>query len=123
MSCSGLLHQEAIWWQSNERESANEIPKAVFVACLCMPVWFQMQIVLSVQACVAHHSGIEHILSMFFRDDVMAWNKRAQGKAPGSSPRRPAELKALVLRNTKDCIARLQQVRAPATCPCASPAI
>lgn len=76
---------------------------------------------LFVQASVAHHSGIEHILSMFFRDDVMAWNKRAQGKTPGSSPRRPAELKALVQRNTKDCIARLQQVCALLACPVCSP--
>ena len=62
------------------------------------------------QASIAHHSGIAHILSMFFRDDVMAWNKRVQGKAPKTQPLKPAQLKSLVQRNVKDCIERLQVV-------------
>lgn len=59
---------------------------------------------------MAHHSGLEHILSMFFRDDVMAWKKRIQSKAAAASPMTAAELKPLVLRNVKDCIMRMQQV-------------
>ena len=64
----------------------------------------------NVQASVAHHSGLEHILSMFFRDDVMAWKKRIQSKSASLSPLTPAELKPLVLRNVKECTARMQQV-------------
>lgn len=62
------------------------------------------------QASVVHHSGLEHILSMFFRDDVMAWKKRIQSKAAAASPMTAADLKPLVLRNVKDCITRMQQV-------------
>ena len=47
---------------------------------------------------------------MFFRDDVMAWNKRVQGKSPNTHPLKPAQLKPLVQRNVKDCIERLQLV-------------
>ena len=47
---------------------------------------------------------------MFFRDDVMAWNKRVQGKAPNTHPLKPAQLKPLVQRNVKDCADRLQLV-------------
>ena len=47
---------------------------------------------------------------MFFRDDVMAWNKRVQGKAPNTHPLKPAQLKPLVQRNVKDCVDRLQLV-------------
>ena len=59
---------------------------------------------------MAHHSGIAHILSMFFRDDVMAWNKRLQGKTSGTTPLKPPQLKPLVQRNIKDCMERLQMV-------------
>lgn len=62
------------------------------------------------QASIAHHSGIAHILSMFFRDDVMAWNKRLQGKTPGTTLLKPPQLKLLVQRNIKDCMERLQMV-------------
>ena len=48
---------------------------------------------------------------MFFRDDVMAWNKRVQGKSPNTHLLKPAQLKPLVQRNVKDCIERLQLVR------------
>ncbi|KAL0051806.1 hypothetical protein WJX82_002492 [Trebouxia sp. C0006] len=65
---------------------------------------------VAAQASIAHHSGIAHILSMFFRDDVMAWNKRVQGKAPNTHPLKPAQLKPLVQRNVKDCVDRLQLV-------------
>ena len=37
------------------------------------------------QASIAHHSGTAHILSMFFHDDVMAWNKQLQGKTHGTT--------------------------------------
>jgi len=47
---------------------------------------------------------------MFFRDDVMAWNKRVQGKTPNTHPLKPAQLKPLVQRNVKDCVDRLQLV-------------
>jgi len=47
---------------------------------------------------------------MFFRDDVMAWNKRVQGKAPNTHPLKPAQLKPQVQRNVKDCVDRLQLV-------------
>jgi hypothetical protein len=47
---------------------------------------------------------------MFFRDDVIAWNKRVQGKAPNTHPLKPAQLKPLVQRNVKDCVERLQLV-------------
>lgn len=66
--------------------------------------------ILDLQASIAHHSGIAHILSMFFRDDVMAWNKRLQGKNPGTTPLKPPQLKLLVQRNIKDCMERLQMV-------------
>lgn len=59
---------------------------------------------------MSHHSGLDHILSMFFRDDVMAWKKRMQSKSAASSPMTPAELKPLVLRNVKECLTRMQQV-------------
>ncbi|KAL0020642.1 hypothetical protein WJX79_010395 [Trebouxia sp. C0005] len=65
---------------------------------------------VAAQASIAHHSGIAHILSMFFRDDVMAWNKRVQGKAPNTHPLKPAQLKPLVQRNVKDCVDRIQLV-------------
>ena len=72
------------------------------------------------QASIAHHSGIAHILSMFFRDDVMAWNKRLQGKNPGTTPLKPAQLKILVQRNIKDCMERLQMVTVQSPCSLSS---
>ena len=51
------------------------------------------------------------MLSMFFRDDIMAWyQKRVAGRTPGVQPLRTAKLQQLVHTNVRDTIGRLHQV-------------
>ena len=65
----------------------------------------------SLQAAIAPQSGIENVLSMFFRDDIMAWyQKRVAGRTPGVQPLRTAKLQQLVHTNVRDTIGRLHQV-------------
>ena len=68
-------------------------------------------VLLSLQAAIAPQSGIENVLSMFFRDDIMAWyQKRVAGRTPGVQPLRTAKLQQLVHTNVRDTIGRLHQV-------------
>jgi transformation/transcription domain-associated protein len=63
------------------------------------------------QASVAPHSNVAHMLSLFFRDDIMAWALKRSGRssisAAGLSTKK---LKSLVELNTAECAHRLQQV-------------
>jgi len=53
-------------------------------------------------------TNLEHILGMFFRDDITSWLFRRVG---GAGQIKLAQLKALVAANTETCIARIRQAR------------
>ena len=55
-------------------------------------------------------TNLEHILGMFFRDDITSWLFRRVG---GAGQIKLAQLKALVAANTETCIARIRSVRSP----------
>ena len=66
------------------------------------------------QAVLGPKTNLEHILGMFFRDDITSWLFRRVG---GAGQIKLAQLKALVAANTETCIARIRQVQQRAQ-PC-----
>ncbi|KAK9855808.1 hypothetical protein WJX84_006870 [Apatococcus fuscideae] len=77
---------------------------------------FITSMALAAQACLMPHSNLQHLLSMFFRDDITAWAiKRTRMMGPASSSSsgstsglRPSQLRSVVIRNIDDCFNRLK---------------
>ena len=63
---------------------------------------------ITAQAVLGPKTNLEHILGMFFRDDITSWLFRRVG---GAGAIKLAQLKALVAANTETCIARIRLVR------------
>jgi hypothetical protein len=68
---------------------------------------------MAFQAVLGPKTNLEHILGMFFRDDITSWLFRRVG---GAGAIKLAQLKALVAANTETCIARIRLVRPIRVC-------
>lgn len=71
------------------------------------------------QAATAKHTNIRDVLTLFFRDDIIAWSARRSGRhASAGAGLKPAHLKQLVQLNVDKTWERLVEVRAVPYCAC-----
>lgn len=71
---------------------------------------FATAIMNAAAAFIAKNSNAQHVLSMFFRDDIVAWAARRSGKIGFVAGMRNDTLKALVLVNVRKTLERARTV-------------
>lgn len=61
-----------------------------------------------VQGLLGPKNNLEHVLGMFFRDDISSWLFK---RVRGASAIKSSKLKPLVMSNSDACISRIRMVR------------